>query len=213
MSRNQHKDPPAGTLGIAALVVLNGIVLSDGYTSGSMHYQWLYLTVPILIIALIINKNGGDILLSKDLHNNPLTTDPASFKISNMNTPENKVLILKDEYELINACVKNTKPVSLKEPQNTRSLSEELQRAEVVDADHFPEDVIRLNAAVTIKDLSSGKETGLRIVLPEFADIKQKKVSVLAPMGTALIGLQKGQRFTWQMPGGIKRFLILDVKV
>ena len=129
-----------------------------------------------------------------------------------MNVAENKVLILKDDYALLNACVKNTKVVTMKEPQHTRSLSEELHRAVVVERDQFPQDAIRLNTLVTIKDLSSGNETSIRIVLPEFADIKQKKVSVLAPMGTALIGLQKGQRFTWQMPAGAKSFLILDVQ-
>jgi regulator of nucleoside diphosphate kinase len=128
-----------------------------------------------------------------------------------MKIAENTVLILKDDYALLSACVKNTKPVTKKEPQHTRSLSEELQRATVVDREQFPADVVRLNTAVTIKDLASGNETTLRIVLPEFADIKQKKVSVLAPMGTALIGLKTGQRFSWQMPAGVKSFLIVEV--
>ena len=130
-----------------------------------------------------------------------------------MKVAENKILILKDDYALLSACVKNTKAVAMKEPRQTRTLSEELERAVVVEKEHFPTDAIRLNAAVVIKDLDSGSETKVRIVLPEFADIKQKKISVLAPMGTALIGLQKGQRFTWQMPAGIKNFLILDVKL
>lgn len=129
-----------------------------------------------------------------------------------MKVAENKVIILKDDYALLCACVKNTKTVAMKESLHTRSLSEELQRAVVVDAERFPPGVIRLNAAVIIRDLAGGNEMEIRIVLPEFADIKQKKISVLAPMGTALIGLQKGQRFSWQMPAGIKNFLILEVK-
>ena len=128
-----------------------------------------------------------------------------------MKVAENTVLIHKDDFALLSACVKNTRVVAMKEPQHTRSLSEELQRAVVVEKEQFPADVIRLNAAVTIKDLASGNEITLRIVLPEFADIKQKKISVLAPMGTALIGLQKGRRFSWQMPAGVKNYLILDV--
>lgn len=129
-----------------------------------------------------------------------------------MKVAENTVLIHKDDYALLSACVKNTKPVSKKEPQHTRSLSEELQRATVVEIEQFPPDVVRLNTQVTIKDLANGNETTLCIVLPEFADIKQKKISVLAPMGTALIGLQTGQRFSWQMPGGVKSFLVLEVR-
>lgn len=128
-----------------------------------------------------------------------------------MKIGENQVLIRKDDYALLSACVKNTKRVNIREPRQTRSLSEELKKAVVVDKELFPPDVIRLNATVIIKDLTSGNEIELSVVLPEFADIGQKKISVIAPMGTALIGLQKGQRFTWQMPAGIKNFLILDV--
>lgn len=129
-----------------------------------------------------------------------------------MKVGENKVLIPQDDYVLLSACVKNTKVVAMKEPQHTRSLSEELQRAVVVDEDQFPADVIRLNSAATITDLASGNTITLRIVLPEFADIKEKKISVLAPMGTALLGFKKGQKVTWKMPAGVKSFLILDVK-
>ncbi len=52
MSRNQHQDPSAGTLIISALVVLNAIVLKDGYTSGAMGYSWLFITLPLLLIAI-----------------------------------------------------------------------------------------------------------------------------------------------------------------
>ncbi len=120
-------------------------------------------------------------------------------------------MILKEDYVLLNACVKNTKLVAIKESHHTRTLSEELKRAVLVERDQFPGDVIRLNSAVTIKDIGSGNEISLRIVLPEFADIKQKKISVLAPMGTALIGFKKGDCVTWQMPVGLKKLLIIDV--
>jgi regulator of nucleoside diphosphate kinase len=48
-------------------------------------------------------------------------------------------------------------------------------------------------------------------VTPDKADIKEKKVSVMAPLGTALIGFKKGQRVKWQMPAGKKTFTILEV--
>jgi regulator of nucleoside diphosphate kinase len=52
----------------------------------------------------------------------------------------------------------------------------------------------------------------ITIVLPQKADIKQKKVSVLAPIGTALIGFRKGQKVSWEVPAGKKDFMIMDVK-
>jgi regulator of nucleoside diphosphate kinase len=48
-------------------------------------------------------------------------------------------------------------------------------------------------------------------VMPEQADIGQQKVSILSPMGTALIGFRKGEEVLWQVPAGMKRFRILDV--
>jgi regulator of nucleoside diphosphate kinase len=48
-------------------------------------------------------------------------------------------------------------------------------------------------------------------VLPDAADIKQGKWSILSPLGVALIGFQQGMTITWKMPGGIRRFLIAKV--
>ena len=82
--------------------------------------------------------------------------------------------------------------------------------------EHFlasdPDAVVRLNSSVTIKDLSKGNEITLSIVLPEFADVKQKKISVLAPMAKALIGFKRGQTIIRHLPAGEKHFLILDVR-
>src|SRR5688572_16921446 len=101
-----------------------------------------------------------------------------------MKAADNKVLIPIDDYVLLNACVKNTKAVARKEPHHSPSLSEELQKAVVVEKSELPADVVCLDAQVTVKDLQTGQETTLMLVLPESADIKLKKVSVLAPMGT-----------------------------
>jgi regulator of nucleoside diphosphate kinase len=51
----------------------------------------------------------------------------------------------------------------------------------------------------------------LVLVMPDQADIKQKKISVMAPVGTALIGFKKGEKVNWHVPAGEKTFAILDV--
>ncbi|RYF86054.1 MAG: transcription elongation factor GreAB [Chitinophagaceae bacterium] len=129
-----------------------------------------------------------------------------------MKTNQNKIYISSTDFALLDACVKNTRIMPVKEQQHTRSLSDELSRAVVVDEQKFPDGIVKLNSRVTIKDLSNGNEISLVVVLPELADIKQKRISVLAPMGTALIGFKQGQTVKWQMPAGEKQFLIVDVR-
>jgi len=121
------------------------------------------------------------------------------------------VIILKEDFQLLSQLIKGSKPAGIKESHKSRSLSEELENATVLDKDEFPEDVIRLNSTVTIQDLSTKKEMKIIIVMPEHADIKQQKVSVLAPLGTALIGFRKGSTVKWHVPAGEKEFLIKEV--
>ncbi len=91
------------------------------------------------------------------------------------------------------------------------SLAFELKRAKVVKDDKLPADVVRLGSKVIVKELASGREMAFVIVMPAEADMKQQKISILTPMGTALIGLQKGNIVEWKMPAGVRKFEIMEV--
>ena len=125
---------------------------------------------------------------------------------------ENEIILLKNDYEILNEYVKNLHGMQVNEKENFRKLTEELSKAQLVNAPHFPKDVVRLDSTVVIKDMQTKRDMTFTIVMPQNADIKQKKVSVLAPVGTALIGFKKGQKVTWEVPAGKKDFMILDVK-
>jgi len=124
---------------------------------------------------------------------------------------ENPVILLKSDFQILNEYVKNLHGMQVNEKENFRRLSEELGKAEQVDIEDFPEDVVRLNSTVVIKDMETKRDMTITIVLPQEADIKQKKVSVLAPIGTALIGFGKGQKVSWEVPSGKKDFKIMEV--
>src|SRR5690606_7536507 len=68
------------------------------------------------------------------------------------------------------------------------TLAYELKRAKVVKDDKLPADVIRLGSKVSVKEQTSGREMSFVIVMPAEADMKTQKISILTPMGTALIG-------------------------
>ena len=121
------------------------------------------------------------------------------------------VILHKEDFAKIEACIKDSKPSGLKEVHLSRSLSEELADATVLDDKDFPKDVIRLNSLVTIEDLKNKKEMNFTLVLPSESNIKERKVSILAPIGTAVIGFKQGQKVSWMVPAGETEFLIKKV--
>lgn len=119
---------------------------------------------------------------------------------------QNAVVITQQDFDLL-------KPYFTKQNGNSAemSLSAELSRAVILKDDAFPPHAIRLNSKVQIQEESTGNIMELTIVLPQYADIKQKKISVLTPIAAALIGFRKGETVKWEVPAGMKVFKIIDV--
>ena len=95
--------------------------------------------------------------------------------------------------------------------QDAENLQAELKKATLVNADEFPRDVVGLNSKVRIKAGGAPGEMELIIVTPDKANIKEKKISIMSPIGTALIGFREGQKVQWKVPAGNKTFTILQV--
>jgi regulator of nucleoside diphosphate kinase len=89
-------------------------------------------------------------------------------------------------------------------------LSEELKSAHIVDKEDVPDDVIRLNSKVTVVS-DSGWERTLQVVVPMEKDLNLNKISILAPMGAALIGYSKNDTITWDFPSGTQQLKITNV--
>ena len=97
---------------------------------------------------------------------------------------------------------------SARDHAHLQELSLELERAQVVDADRVPTDVITLHTRVRVLDLASGERTEYVLVLPTDADLAARRISVLAPLGTALLGYREGDELEWLMPGGLRRLRV-----
>jgi regulator of nucleoside diphosphate kinase len=92
-------------------------------------------------------------------------------------------------------------------------LKAELDRAHVVaHGGVTPRNVVVMNAWVSITDLDTGLTHEYQVVFPRDADFLRNKISVLAPIGTALLGYRTGSEIEWRVPGGIRRFRIDRVK-
>ena len=81
-------------------------------------------------------------------------------------------------------------------------LEREIARADIREPQDVPADVVTMNSQVVCVDETAGVEHSLRLVYPEMADVARQSVSVLAPVGAALLGLGIGQSIDWPMPGG-----------
>ena len=90
-------------------------------------------------------------------------------------------------------------------------LRDELDRAIVVDAEAIPPGVVTLNSKVEFEDLNTGEFEDYVITFPERANVEAKRVSILAPIGTGLIGCREGNVVTWTTPGGVRRLRICRV--
>jgi len=89
-------------------------------------------------------------------------------------------------------------------------LRRELERAIVVSSAAVPPDIATMNSRVRYTDEKNGATRTVSLVYPIEADATKGKVSVLAPVGTALLGLSEGQSIEWDFPDGSRRRLKLE---
>lgn len=87
-------------------------------------------------------------------------------------------------------------------------LEGELSRAKVMSGKRVSADVVTMNSRVRVTDLDTGKECTYQIVFPRDANTSKNMISVLAPIGTALLGYKVGSKIEWETPGGVRRLRI-----
>jgi regulator of nucleoside diphosphate kinase len=92
-------------------------------------------------------------------------------------------------------------------PALAERLLEELGRAKVVPANKLPANVVSIGNAVTYRNEATGQEQTVTLVFPEDADITTGRVSVMTPIGTALLGLAEGAAFYWDTRDNQRRML------
>jgi len=90
-------------------------------------------------------------------------------------------------------------------------LIEEMERAVVVPSEKVSENVVTLNTRMRVKDLDSSEESSIQLVFPNDEDFEHGKISILTPIGAALIGYSKGDMAEWKVPAGIRRLRIEEI--
>jgi regulator of nucleoside diphosphate kinase len=99
-----------------------------------------------------------------------------------------------------------------KVPPAIRKLKEELDRAVLLNAAAIPPETVSLNSFVQLSDLKTGEIEEWVLTMPEHADPDQKRISILAPVGTAILGFSTGDEIEWETPGGVRALKIEKVE-
>lgn len=101
---------------------------------------------------------------------------------------------------------------TLRDEAHLDELESELERALLVSEDAMPPDVVVMDSAVCVRDLANDERREFTLVYPAEADPGVGRISVLAPLGTALLGFREGDEVEWLMPGGLRRLRIEQVR-
>jgi len=87
-------------------------------------------------------------------------------------------------------------------------LEAELDRADVVLPGNVPFDVVTMNSEVAVRDMDSNEVMTFAVVFPSDADVNRRRISILAPIGTAVLGSRVGDMIDWKVPGRSRRLKI-----
>jgi regulator of nucleoside diphosphate kinase len=90
-------------------------------------------------------------------------------------------------------------------------LQGELDRAHIVDPAAVPHDVVTMNSRVRLTDIETNEEQVYTLVFPSEANVEERKISILAPIGTAILGYRVGDTVKWPVPGGIRTLRLEEI--
>jgi len=93
--------------------------------------------------------------------------------------------------------------------RGARRLADALERAIIIKEGEFPRAFVRLNSPIAFTDLTTGRTRRVELAVPEEADIDQDRLSVLTPVGAALIGLAAGQSVGLETDDGRPHVLVV----
>ena len=124
---------------------------------------------------------------------------------------EKTVLITHSDAERLVALLEATQSAVHRDRTAAAPLAEELRRARRVASDAVPADVVTMNSRFVVTDLDSRRDMEFALVYPADANADEGRISVLSPVGTAVLGYAEGDVIEWPVPAGRRRFRISKV--
>ena len=122
---------------------------------------------------------------------------------------QQSIFITQTDFKLIRELLREADISGYRGSIYVQQLKAELERAEIITPEDAPVDLITLGSTALLYDTETGETMQFTLVIPELADIQKGKISILAPIGAAMLGYRVGDTFAWDTPGG-KRLLRVE---
>ncbi len=126
-------------------------------------------------------------------------------------TQTNQLIISKNDHDMLMHYMRTNNMELKYDKARSQQFLEEIGNAKILANSEFPNDVVRLNSKVVIRNTIARQNYNYTLVLPDKADQKSEKVSILAPMGIALFGAKKGDTISLPSARGKHHYIIMEV--
>ncbi len=125
-------------------------------------------------------------------------------------TSSRTILVTESDMKLLRTMLEFRKGSNSRDERHLEMLASELEHASVVPSEEIPPDVVTMHSRVLIEDVETGVEVAYTLEFPAAAN-KLGRLSILAPIGTALLGYKEGDVIEWPVPKGVRRVRVLAV--
>lgn len=122
-----------------------------------------------------------------------------------------RIYVTEPDYRRLIGLIEITRDRNGVDIEYLNTLEAELERAEIVDPKGIPANVITMRSKVRLKDLVSGEAKEYSLVFPTEANFSEGKISVLAPIGTAILGYKSGDSIEWPVPSGVRKLKVDEI--
>lgn len=122
-----------------------------------------------------------------------------------------QIFVTNRDLKRLNELLNVAKTFNYRDRNDLKSLEAELSQAQVVDSHEVPATVVTMNSKLRFVDMEDQSKTTVTLVFPSEASIDAGKMSVLSPIGTALLGYSEGDIIEWAVPAGTRRIQIQKI--
>ena len=125
--------------------------------------------------------------------------------------PKRKIMMTISDYNRLKSLLVSDFVQAIGPKSYLKDLRAELERAVIVPSKKIPADVVTMNSTVRLRDLDTDERETYALVYPEQADIAANKLTILAPIGTAILGYRAGDVVSWRVPSGSSQIEIEEL--
>lgn len=122
-----------------------------------------------------------------------------------------QIYITDNDMKRLRELIKVAREFDNEDKKYLRELEDELNKGEVVSSRDVPHDVITMNSKVRLRDINTQKNMVCWLVFPDDSNADQGKISILAPIGTALLGYKVGDIIEWKVPIGLMKLKVEEI--